>query len=231
MVMANVTRGQLVRWSAWAVLGANAVYVVALVPDALAGWPTPPVAFTGLVASLSILLGAPAIAVLFIGMAHQGPRAAFWTAATAAVLYAAIAVANRILQWAIIATPTGPIPRTLDLYTANGPANFAEFFAWDLCLGIACVAAATSVIKDARWPRRFLAGTGALLLAGEGFYLAEFFGVGAAWVGRTGMMLSAAAWVGGLTAIAITALGSHCFRNAQDRGVRRHPSAPLSRPA
>jgi hypothetical protein len=220
-----------VRWSALAVLGLNAVYVVALVPDALAGWPTPPVAVTGLIASLSILLGAPAIAVLFISVAHQGPRAASRTAATAAVLYTAIAVANRILQLAIIATAAGAMPRALDLYQANGPANFAEFFAWDLCLGIACVAAATSVNKHARWPRRFLAGTGALLLAGEGFYLAGFFGVGAGWVGRTGMMLSAAAWVGGLTAIAITALGSHWFRDEQDRGVRPHVSSPLSRPA
>lgn len=225
-----MTRSQIVHRSAWAVLVANAIYVVALVPDALAGWPAPPIVFTGIAASVSILLGAPAMGLLVIGMARGGPRAAVGTASVAASAYAGIAVINRVIQFVLMSMPASARPKALDLYAPNSAANFAEFFAWDMCLGIACLAGAAAVSREARWPRRLLAGTGAVLLAGEAFYLAGFLGSRAPWVGRAGMMFSAAAWAGGLTAVAISALASPVFREQRLRSTSRSTLEAQPRP-
>lgn len=212
-----VRRDSLIRWSAWSLLTANVIYVAALLPEALSGWPMPPIVFTRLVASLSVFLGAPAIAVLLVSVAVRRRQAASLVTTAAASMFALIAVANRIVQIVVLATPARIVPRALDLYVPGSVANFAEMSAWDFCLGVACMSAALAVPAEAKWLRRFLAMTGLLALAGQLCYLAGLFGVGGAAVGLAGMLVSVAAWVPGLSAIAVAAMVSKAFREPRLR--------------
>lgn len=177
----------------------------------------PPIVFTRLVASLSVFLGAPAVAVLLVSVSVRRRQAASLVAVGAASLFALIAVANRIVQIGVLATPPGTVPRALDLYVPGSVANVAEISAWDLCLGVACIAAALAVAAEAKWLRRFLAMTGLLALAGQLCYVAGLFGVGGAAFGLAGMLVSVAAWLPGLSAIAVAALVSKAFREPQVR--------------
>lgn len=211
-----VRRDSLIRWSAWSLLTGNLIYVAALLPEALSGWPMPPIVFTRLVASLSVFLGVPAIAVLVASMVRRR-QAASLVAIGAATLFALILVTNRIVQIGVLATPAGTVPRALDLYVPGSVANVAEISAWDLCLGVACMSAALAVPAKAKWLRRFLAMTGLLALAGQFFYLAGLLGVGGAAVGLAGMLVSVTAWVPGLSAIAVAAMVSKAFREPQLR--------------
>ena len=194
------------------------LYVGALAPEIVAGMPMPPLMLTRVLASVSVFVAAPALAVLVISIAELGlrrHRPAAVVAIAAIVLCALLAVANRIVQLEIVVMGS-PAP-ALDLYAAGSLANFVEMFAWDFCLGLAAALAALAIhgAYGVRWMRNWLAVTGALALLGEAFYFAGGLGLAAAALGLAGMGVSVAAWVVGLSAVAAAALRAPAWRRGE----------------
>src|SRR5690348_8478674 len=120
--------GRSVKWPAYAFLAATAVYVVALLLNGMAGMPMPPIVATRVIASLSVLAGAPALVWFVVVIARRRSSrhpVAARVALTAVAVFAVVAITNRVLQLAIAAQ----LLSEPDLYVAPSPANFAEMFA------------------------------------------------------------------------------------------------------
>jgi len=187
--------GRSVAWPAYVFLAATAVYVAALLLNGLAGMPMPPVVATRVVASLSVLGGAPAL-VWFVTLiaSRRSSRhpAAARVAVTAVALFAIVAVTNRVLQLAIATQlVSGP-----DLYVAPSPANFAEMFAWDFCLGVVAIALSLLLTETAESSsRRTFVFAGLLLMGGELTFLLSVASLGGLPIALVGMAFSVAAWV------------------------------------
>jgi len=187
--------GRSVSWPAYAFLAATAVYVAALLLNAMAGMPMPPIVATRVVASLSVLAGAPALVWFVILIAR--PRSsrhpvAARVALTAVAVFAVVAITNRVLQLAIAAQ----LVSEPDLYVVPSPANFAEMFAWDLCLGVLAMALSLLLTETAQTSSRhtFMIA-GLLLLSGELTFLMSVANLGGLPIAMTGMVFSVAAWV------------------------------------
>jgi hypothetical protein len=183
---------------------ASAVYVAALLLNAIAGMPMPPIRATRIIASLSVFAGAPALVwfVMMIAMRRsaQHPVAARVVVAAISV-FAATAILNRVVQLAIVTQSVSGIGTQLDLYVTATPANFVEMFAWDFCLGVVAISASRLLTEPAEtWPRRTFALAGLLLLIGELLYLVSVLQLGGLPIALAGMGFSVAAWVLGLPA-------------------------------
>ena len=192
--------GRSVSWPAYAFLAATAVYVAALLLNGVAGMPMPPIVATRVVASLSVFAGAPALVWFVVLIARsrssRHPVAAR-VALTAVAVFAVVAITNRVLQLAI-ATQLISEP---DLYVAPSPANFAEMFAWDFCLGVVALSLRLLLTETAESScRRTFVVAGLLLLGGELTFLLSVANLGGLAVALTGMALSVAAWVVALPA-------------------------------
>ncbi|HEX9099103.1 MAG TPA: hypothetical protein VF956_06415 [Candidatus Dormibacteraeota bacterium] len=185
---------------------ATAIYVAALLPNAVVGMPMPPIFITRLIASLSVFVAAPALVwmVVLIGRGRPSKRILSRMALFAAVAFATMATLNRVVQLAILTELGGYIDARFDLYTPSSPANFIEMFAWDLCLGIAAVAVSRLLSEPTEtWASRMFAGAGLLMLLGELLYVMTLLKVGGSTIGLAGMGVSVVAWVLGLPAAAL----------------------------
>jgi len=174
---------------------ATAVYVAALVLNGVAGMPMPPILATRVGASLSVFAGAPALVWFVVLIARrrssQHPVAA-GVALTGVAVFAVVAITNRVLQLAIAAKLiSGP-----DLYVAPSPANFAEMFAWDFCLGVVAISLSRLLTETTESSsRRTFVVASLLLLGGELAFLMSVANLGGLPIAMTGMAFSVAAWV------------------------------------
>lgn len=169
----------------------------------------PPIVATRVVASLSVFAGAPALLWFVVLIARRrvsrhpvAARVAF----TAVAVFAVVAMMNRVLQLAIAAQ----LVSEPDLYVAPSPANFAEMFAWDFCLGVVALSLSLLLTETAEvLPRRIFVFAGVLLLSGELTFLISVANLGGLPIALTGMVLSVAAWVVALPAAVLwTALAA-----------------------
>ena len=187
--------GRSVSWPAYAFLVATAVYVTALLLNGAAGMPMPPIVATRVIASLSVFVAAPALlcfVVLIATRRSSGHPVAARVAFVAVAVFAVAAVTNRVLQLAIAAQ----LISEPDLYVAPSPANFAEMFAWDFCLGVLAISLSLLLTRPGEsWSRRTFALAGLLLLSGELMYLISVVNLGGLPIALTGMLFSVAAWV------------------------------------
>jgi hypothetical protein len=192
--------GRSVSWAAYAFLAATAVYVAALVLNGVAGMPMPPIVATRVLASLSVFAGAPALVWFVVLIARRRSsrhRVAARVALTAVAVFAVVAITNRVLQLAIAAQ----LVSEPDLYVAPSPANFAEMFAWDFCLGVVAISLSLILTETAEAsPRRIFVIAGLLLLGGELTFLISVANLGGLPIALTGMAFSVAAWVVALPA-------------------------------
>src|SRR4051812_24129837 len=82
---------------------AGVAYLVSLLLNIPGGFPMPPSAPTRVLASLSVLVSAPALGLLAYSMKRARPSRRTSTAFAISVLFAAVAVANRLIQVVVLA--------------------------------------------------------------------------------------------------------------------------------
>ncbi len=160
----------------------------------------PPIAATRVIASLSVFAGAPALVWFVVLVARRrSPRhpIAAPVALAAVAVFAVVAMTNRVLQLAIAAH----LVSEPDLYVVPSPANFAEMFAWDFCLGVLAISLSLLLTETAESSsRRTFVVAGLLLLGGEMAFLISVANLGGLPIALAGMAFSIAAWVVALPA-------------------------------
>ena len=196
MEMDSLTAGRT-RWAARIFVISMAAYVLALIPNAVAGMPLPPVFLTKLLASIATFAAAPAFLFFVSGCARLRVSAhpvAARVALVSTVVFAATALVNRIAQMALLLG--GPGTPSLDLYRTGSVANFLEMFAWDFCLGVAAASLSVLFAPPAEaWVRRLFALAGAVALLGEAMYLLSTVPVGSPATSGLGIAASTSVWV------------------------------------
>jgi hypothetical protein len=161
------------RASFWAAVMAAASYVpyfAALARYLAAGFSPPIPRMTRILASVSILIGAPATVVHVASLAsHSRPETKIPARLSTVfmLIYAGPAVSTRILQLIVLGR-RGAGTSQLDLYEENSLANSIEMIAWGPCLGLALLFASRMFATGGLvgWARRLFALTGILDIVG-----------------------------------------------------------------
>jgi hypothetical protein len=113
---------------------AGVAYLASLLLNIPLGFPMPPAAPTRLMASLSVFASAPALAVFAWSLRRVHRSTATDVAFALSVIFAAVAVANRLVQ--LVALNIWPDRGwQLDLYVTHSLAQAAEMLAWGWLFG------------------------------------------------------------------------------------------------
>ncbi len=176
------------------VLVAGVAYLGSLLLNIPAGFPMPPSSATRVVASLSVFASAPALALFASAVRHARPSRAANAAFVIAVIFAAIASANRLVQ--LVALEIWPERGAqLDLYATHSFAQGAEMLAWGWLFGAVALLLAGAVRDLAgAWPARLLAAAG-LMSLGAGFvYTVALVATLPDWIGGVAVGVGGLAW-------------------------------------
>jgi hypothetical protein len=176
------------------VVVAGAAYVVSLVLNIPAGFPMPPSAITRLIASLSVFASAPALAVFAYSLKRACPSRATNIAFAISVIFAAVAVANRLVQLVMLEIWPERGPQ-LDLYVTHSFAQGAEMLAWGWLFGAVTALLARAVrVTAGAWPARLLAASGLMSLAAGLVYFVAPVVTLPDWVGGIAIAAGGLAW-------------------------------------
>jgi len=173
---------------------AGAAYIVSLLLNIPAGFPMPPATATRMLASLSVLASAPALALFAYSLKRARPSRATDIAFAISMLFAALAVANRLAQLVALVLWPGLGPQ-LDLYVTHSFAQAAEMLAWGWLFGAVTVQLAAPVrITAGAWPARLLGASGLMSLAAGLVYLVALVVTLPDWVGGIAVAVGGLAW-------------------------------------
>jgi len=161
---------QVAFWAAVTATASNGPYVAALARYLAAGFSPPIPRMTRLLASVSVLTGAPALVVQEASLASQSQPEIKVPARLSTVfmlIFAGPAVSTRILQLIVLGGGRADTSQ-LDLYEEDTLASSVEMAAWGPCLGLALLFASRSFAKGglAGWARRLFALAGILAIVG-----------------------------------------------------------------
>jgi hypothetical protein len=176
------------------IAAAGVGYLVSLLLNVPAGFPMPPAAATRVMASLSVLVSAPSLAVFAYSMNRAFPSRAATMAFAILVIFAAVAVANRITQ--VVVLELWPEHgQQLDLYVTNSFAQAAEMLAWGWLFGAGTVLLAGAVrVAGGPLAARLLGASGLLSLAAGLVYVASLIATLPDWVGGVAVAVGGLAW-------------------------------------
>ena len=157
-------------WAAVIAVASYVPYFAALARYLVAGFSPPIPRMTRILASVSILIGAPAQVVRVASLASQSRPETKVPARLSTVfmlIYACPAVSTRILQLIVLGRREAGTSQ-LDLYEENSLANSIEMVAWGPCLGLALLFASRMFATGGLvgWARHLFALTGILDIAG-----------------------------------------------------------------
>lgn len=182
-------------WAGAVLTGANIIYLIGFSFYAIAGFEGLPPAATRLLASLSVLFGAPPLVVLFAALVSKAnPLARL--ALVFATGFTLLAIANRISQILILAG-TGDLS-AFDLYTPGSLAQIMEFIAFGPLQGLALLFGSKLFPTGglSGWTRRLFSLAGLFTLVGGTVFIllqttVSFIGIPPV----VGLLICLPAWV------------------------------------
>lgn len=176
------------------IVAAGVAYLVSLLLNIPAGFPMPPTAATRVMASMSVFASAPALAMLAYSQKRAHPSRATTMAFAISVIFAAVAVANRLTQLVVLEI-WPERAQQLDLYVTHSFAQGAEMLAWGWLFGAATVLLAGAVrVTAGAWPSRLLGASGLMSLAAGLVYLVAAVATLPDWVGGVAVAVGGLAW-------------------------------------
>ena len=177
------------------IVAAGIGYLLSLLLNIPAGFPMPPHAATRVVASISVLASAPALAVFAYSMRVACSTRATNIAFALAVIFAMIAVANRLTQlFALQTLPQLGLPQ-LDLYVTNSFAQSAEMLAWGWLFGAVTLLLVRAVASTAgTWPARLYGAAGLMAITAGLIYAVAIVAGLPEWLGGVGVAVGGLAW-------------------------------------
>lgn len=176
------------------VVVAGAAYLVSLLLNIPAGFPMPPTPATRLIASLSVFASAPALTLFAYSLKRARPSRATNAAFAISVIFASVAVANRLVQVVVLGIWPDGVAQ-LDLYVTHSLAQGAEMLAWGWLFGAVTALLAGAVRATAgAWPARLL-GTSAFMSMSAGLvYFLAPIAVLPDWIGGIAIAVGGLAW-------------------------------------
>jgi hypothetical protein len=171
-----------------------------------AGFPMPPRQPTRLVAALSVLGSAPALVAFAYSMRILRPTGATTVAFALSMIFAALAVANRLIQLVALPALGKQWSLQLDVYATNALAQGAEMLAWGGLFGVVTLVLVAAIREVAgTLPARLLGVAGMMSLVAGLVYALTAVATLSDWIG------GAAAGVGGLAWAIVWPASAACF--------------------
>jgi hypothetical protein len=173
---------------------AGAAYVVALLLNIPSGFPMPPAAATRVIASLSVFASAPALAVFAYALKRARPSRATNMAFAISLVFASVAVANRLVQLVALNVRPEHGPQ-LDLYMTHSFAQGAEMLAWGWLFGAVTGLLVVAVrVTAGIWPARLLGASALMSVAAGLVYFVALVAALPDWIEGIAVALGGLAW-------------------------------------